>query len=102
MFHRFNLPQRLSIKIKAAFHPKITGASYRNTDPVTPGYPISQIIALFTPLVAEDAKVVVNYATSREGTDSVVKEITNNGGMAIAIKADVSKEADVVNLFEET
>ena len=51
---------------------------------------------------AEGAKVVVNYASSKEGADSVVKEITDNGGIAIAVQADVSKEADVIRLFEET
>jgi 3-oxoacyl-[acyl-carrier protein] reductase len=51
---------------------------------------------------AEGAKVVVNYATSKEGADSVVKEITDNGGTAISVQADVSKEADVTRLFEET
>jgi 3-oxoacyl-[acyl-carrier protein] reductase len=51
---------------------------------------------------AEGAKVVVNYASSKEGADKVVKEITDNGGIAIAVQADVSKEADVNRLFEET
>ncbi|SHN36214.1 SDR family NAD(P)-dependent oxidoreductase [Mucilaginibacter sp. OK098] len=51
---------------------------------------------------AEGARVVVNYASSKEGADSVVKEITDNGGIAIAVQADVSKEADVTRLFEET
>lgn len=51
---------------------------------------------------AEGAKVVVNYASSKEGADRVVKQITDNGGTAIAIQADVSKEADVTRLFEET
>jgi len=51
---------------------------------------------------AAGAKVVVNYATSKEGADKVVKEITENGGTAIAIQADVSNEADVTRLFEET
>ena len=51
---------------------------------------------------AEGAKVVVNYASSKEGADGVVKEITGNGGVAIAVQADVSKEADVTRLFEET
>ncbi len=32
----------------------------------------------------------------------MVKAITDNGGIAIAVKADVSKEADVIRLFEET
>ena len=53
-------------------------------------------------LAAEGAKVVVNYASRKEGADSVAKEITGNGGIAIAVQADVSKEADVTRLFEET
>ena len=51
---------------------------------------------------AEGAKVVVNYASSKEGADRVVKDITDNGGEAISVQADVSKEADVTRLFEET
>lgn len=51
---------------------------------------------------AEGAKVVVNYASSKEGADSVVKEIIDTGGVAISVQADVSKEADVIRLFEET
>ena len=51
---------------------------------------------------AEGAKVVVNYASSKENADKVVKTITDNGGVAIAVQADVSKEADVARLFEET
>jgi len=51
---------------------------------------------------AEGAKVVVNYASSKEGADKVVKAITDNGGIAISVQADVSKEADVTRLFEET
>jgi len=51
---------------------------------------------------AEGAKVVVNYASSKEGADSVVKEITDNGGIAIAVQADVSNEADVMRLFAAT
>jgi len=51
---------------------------------------------------AGGAKVVVNYASSKEGADKVVKEITANGGVAIAVQADVSNEADVTRLFKET
>jgi len=51
---------------------------------------------------AEGAKVVVNYASSKESADRVVKDITDNGGTAIAVQADVSKAADVRRLFEET
>ena len=51
---------------------------------------------------AEGAKVVVNYASSKEDAEKVVKNITDNGGTAIAVQADVSKETDVTRLFEET
>lgn len=51
---------------------------------------------------AEGAKVVVNYASSKEGADKVVKAITEKGGIAISVQGDVSKEADVIRLFEET
>jgi 3-oxoacyl-[acyl-carrier protein] reductase len=48
------------------------------------------------------AAVVVNYASSKEGADRVVSEITGKGGKAIAIQGDVSKAADVKRLFAET
>jgi len=50
----------------------------------------------------EGAKVIVNYASSKEGADRVVKEIIDNGGIAISVQADISKETDVTRLFEET
>ena len=51
---------------------------------------------------AEGAKVVVNYVSSKEAADNVVNEITNKGGIAIAVQADVSNEVDVTRLFDET
>jgi 3-oxoacyl-[acyl-carrier protein] reductase len=51
---------------------------------------------------AEGAKVVVNYASSQEGADKVVKDITDNGGTAISVQADVAKESDIIRLFDET
>ncbi|MCW3096314.1 MAG: gdhI 2 [Chthonomonadaceae bacterium] len=53
-------------------------------------------------LAAAGASVVVNYASSREGADRVVAEITDKGGKAIAVQGDVSKIADVQRLFAET
>jgi 3-oxoacyl-[acyl-carrier protein] reductase len=53
-------------------------------------------------LGAAGASVVVNYASSREGADRVVAEITKGGGKAIAVQGDVSKAADVKRLFAET
>ncbi|NJB69617.1 3-oxoacyl-[acyl-carrier protein] reductase [Saonia flava] len=48
------------------------------------------------------AKVVVNYASSKEDAEKVVSKITENGGTAIAIYSDVTKSEDVKRLFEET
>jgi 3-oxoacyl-[acyl-carrier protein] reductase len=53
-------------------------------------------------LAAEGASIVVNYASSKEGADRVVREITANGGKAVAVQADVSKQADITRLFAET
>jgi 3-oxoacyl-[acyl-carrier protein] reductase len=58
--------------------------------------------AIAKALAAEGASVVVNYASSKEGADRVVKEITAKGGKAIAVQADVSKQADIMRLFAET
>lgn len=49
----------------------------------------------------EGASVVVNYSSSKEGADRVVKEIAGNGGKAIAVQADVSKQKDIERLFAE-
>lgn len=50
-------------------------------------------------LAAEGASVVVNYASSQNAADQVVAEIVRNGGNAVAVKADVSKKADIERLF---
>jgi 3-oxoacyl-[acyl-carrier protein] reductase len=52
-------------------------------------------------LAAEGAAVVVNYASSKQGADRVVAEITGKGGKAVAVQADVSKQADIRRLFAE-
>lgn len=53
-------------------------------------------------LAAEGAAVVVNYASSKSGADKVVAEITSTGGKAVAVQADVAKQADIDRLFAET
>jgi 3-oxoacyl-[acyl-carrier protein] reductase len=53
-------------------------------------------------LAAEGASVVVNYASSREGAERVVAAITKKGGKAVAVQANVAKQADVQRLFAET
>jgi 3-oxoacyl-[acyl-carrier protein] reductase len=51
-------------------------------------------------LAAAGAKVVVNYSSNTKAADDVVANIKNNGGTAIAVKADVSKAGDVTALFD--
>ena len=52
-------------------------------------------------LAAEGAAVVVNFASSKEGADQVVNEITAHGGKAIAVQGDVAKTEDIERLFAE-
>ncbi len=52
-------------------------------------------------LAAEGASVIVNYASSKEGADKVVAEITQAGGKAHAVKANVARRAEVTHLVAE-
>lgn len=52
-------------------------------------------------LAEAGAAVAVNYASSREGAERVVAEITKAGGNAIAVQGDVSRAADVTRFFAE-
>lgn len=45
--------------------------------------------------------VVVNYTANEEAAHWVVREIETAGGTAIAVKADVAHEADILALFAE-
>ena len=46
--------------------------------------------------------MVINYSSSREAAERVVSEIASDGGKAIAVKANVAKQADIERLFAET
>jgi 3-oxoacyl-[acyl-carrier protein] reductase len=48
---------------------------------------------------AEGASVVVNYAASKDAAERVVADIVDGGGNAIAVRADMSRPADVETLF---
>jgi len=50
--------------------------------------------AIAKAFASEGASVVVNYSSSRDGADAVVKEITGSGGKAVAVRGDVTKLAD--------
>ncbi len=56
--------------------------------------------AIAKALAVEGASVVVNYASSREGADAVVKEITNAGGKAIAVGGSVAKATEAQGIVE--
>ncbi|TGQ16980.1 MULTISPECIES: SDR family oxidoreductase [unclassified Mesorhizobium] len=53
-------------------------------------------------LAAKGAAVVVNYVGNNKAADEVVAAITDKGGKAVAIQADISVLADVRRLFDET
>ena len=55
--------------------------------------------AIAKALAAEGASVVVNYASSKGGADTVVGAITKAGGKAIAVRGDVSKTAEAQGII---
>jgi len=58
--------------------------------------------AISVGLAKEGAKVVVNYNSSESGATDTVNEIKSFGGEAIAVKADISKLADIKQLKAKT
>jgi 3-oxoacyl-[acyl-carrier protein] reductase len=50
-------------------------------------------------LAAQGAAVIVNYASSKEGADSVVSEILAKGGQALAVQADVANAEQARDLI---
>ena len=52
-------------------------------------------------LALAGAKVVINYVVNEESALALVREIEGDGGQAIAIHADVSKEDQVKNMFSQ-
>lgn len=48
------------------------------------------------------ASVVINYSSSEERAKKVLAEIQEEGGTGIIVHADVSKEEDVVSMFQQT
>jgi 3-oxoacyl-[acyl-carrier protein] reductase len=51
-------------------------------------------------LAAEGASVVVNYASSKEGADNVVSDITAAGGKALAVQGDVSNASEAQGIID--
>src|SRR5712672_2938696 len=56
--------------------------------------------AIAKALAAEGASVVVNYAFSKAGADSVVDAIMKAGGQAFAVGGDVSKAAEAQGIID--
>jgi 3-oxoacyl-[acyl-carrier protein] reductase len=56
--------------------------------------------AIAKSLAAEGASVVVNYATSKAGADTVVAAITKAGGKAVAVGGDVSDPAGAQGIID--
>lgn len=52
-------------------------------------------------LAAAGASVVVNYVSHPETADAIVSDINAKGGDAIALKADVSQEEQVISMYKE-
>ncbi|HYE55208.1 MAG TPA: SDR family oxidoreductase [Chitinophagaceae bacterium] len=46
--------------------------------------------------------VIVNYNKNRQAADEIVSGIKAKGATAVAVQADISKEAEVMKLFAET
>ena len=53
-------------------------------------------------LAKDGFAICVHYAGNPAKAESVVDEINNAGGTAVAVQADVAKAADVENLFKQT
>jgi 3-oxoacyl-[acyl-carrier protein] reductase len=53
-------------------------------------------------LAAEGVAVVVNYSSSKADADKVANEIAAVGGKAVAVQANLSRQADIEKLFAET
>ena len=49
---------------------------------------------------ADGWKVCVNYASSVDEADRVVAQIRNQGGIAIALQANIASEDEVITMFE--
>lgn len=59
------------------------------------GHAIAERLAL------EGAAVCINYHSHADEADALARAIRDRGGRALTVSADVSREADVVRLFDE-
>ena len=52
-------------------------------------------------LAGNGAAVVVNYSKSRDEAEATVEEIRQNGGQAVAVRADVTQGQQVAELIQQ-
>lgn len=57
--------------------------------------------AIARELADKGAHVAINYQSRSDAADEVIKDIEENEGSAIAVKADVSNSQDIADLIEE-
>jgi short chain dehydrogenase len=67
---------------------------------VVPGASKGIGAAIAKSLAAEGASVVVNYASSKAGAETVVAAITAAGGKAVAVGGDVTKAAEAQGIID--
>ncbi|MHB1947014.1 MAG: 3-oxoacyl-ACP reductase FabG [Gammaproteobacteria bacterium] len=54
-------------------------------------------------LLAETGHAVcINYHNKQEVAEKLANEITQNGGKAITVRADLANETDIIHMFEQT
>ena len=58
--------------------------------------------AIAKALAGEGASVVVNYSSSKSEGEKVAKEITADGGKAVALQANLSKREEIERLFADS
>lgn len=79
----------------------LTNPSLANHAAIVTGASSGIGLAVAEALADAGAAVVVNYRSHAEAAKELVGRVTGRGGRAVAVKADVSQEEDVIRLFDE-
>jgi glucose 1-dehydrogenase len=79
----------------------LTSPSLANHAAIVTGASSGIGLAVAEKLADAGAAVVVNYRSNAEAAEELVDRIMNNGGRAVAVKANVAREEDAVRLFDE-
>ncbi|HVF40528.1 MAG TPA: glucose 1-dehydrogenase [Gemmatimonadaceae bacterium] len=58
--------------------------------------------AVVLKLAESGASVAINYSSSEEKARNLVAEVESNGGRAIAVRGDVTRQSDIDRIIEET